>query len=66
MVFYKIEFISGIVLTVLGLISFILVGLGGQIVSLFVIIPLIFLAGGIYLIIIAFKQVELEEIKEKY
>ena len=61
MVFYKIEFISGTVLTVFGIISLVLVILASQLLSLFIIIPLIFLIGGIYLITLAFKQVELEE-----
>ena len=65
MVFYKIEFISGIVLTVLGVISFVLVCIAGQFISLFTFISLIFLIGGIYLITLAFKQVELEEESNK-
>ena len=64
MVFYKIEFISGIVITIFGIISLVLVGIAGQIISLFTFIPLIFLIGGIYLLTLAFKQVELEELNE--
>ncbi len=61
MVFYKIEFISGIVLTIFGIINIVLIILASQLLSFFTIIPCIFIIGGIYLISLAFKEVELSE-----
>ena len=58
MVFYKIEFVLGAGLTTFGIIHLIILLIAGQFFSLFLIIPLIFIAGGAYLLYLTFKEVE--------
>ncbi|MHA1146140.1 MAG: hypothetical protein ACTSRW_15495 [Candidatus Helarchaeota archaeon] len=58
---YKLEFILGLALMILGVISIIFLIISGTILSVGVIIPIIFLALGAYIFYLAFIQPYYEE-----